>query len=75
VSQFRNISGDDRQVVYGVRFPTEIVAGGILTIEDDADEAYDHQSTIWEVVTAQPVVPPAVLAPVAPVEPAATPAV
>lgn len=58
--QFRNVSADDRQVVYGViDGPTEVPVDGLVTVDDDAVSAYECQPSIWRRVDTPPAAPAA----------------
>ena len=46
-ARFRNISGDERIVKYGVIGPQRVAVDGIVTVRDDVVPNYDHQVTIW----------------------------
>lgn len=50
MSQYRNISDDARTVVYGVTRPIEVAPDGVVTVDDDVDESYLHQTSIWKPV-------------------------
>lgn len=52
MSNFRNISGQDREVVYGFPFPTLIADSAVCVVPDEIDESYSNQPEIWEAVAA-----------------------
>jgi hypothetical protein len=54
MGKWRNISGDDRIIGYGVPMATTVAADEVAVVDDGADEAYDNQPTIWERVSDAP---------------------
>lgn len=69
MGNWRNVSGDDRLVGYGLPIATTITADAVLTVPDDADPAYADQPAIWQAVAAAA---PVESAPTDPAEPAAS---
>jgi len=57
MGNWRNVSGEDRLVGYGLPIATTIAADAVLSVTDDADAAYADQPAIWQAVApASPVV-------------------
>lgn len=64
MAQIRNVSDDDRTIVYGVRSAVTVPPDGLVTVDDDALAAYVSQTAVWAEVQPPPPVKP--LPPVAP---------
>lgn len=54
MSQFRNVSADARTVAYGVPLARTVEPDGVVTVDDDVDESYACQPTIWKKVDPAP---------------------
>lgn len=57
MSQWRNISSEDRAVAYGLDRPVVVPPDGLITVSDDTDRSYDCQPAVWAKVgsvTAKP---------------------
>ena len=54
MGKWRNISGDDRIIGFGIPMPQTIKADDVAVVDDGADESYDNQPTIWEQVSDAP---------------------
>jgi hypothetical protein len=52
MSQFRNVSADERAVVYGLDRAQSIPPDGLVTVADDVDDSYRCQPDIWKIVPA-----------------------
>lgn len=50
MSQFRNISADDRQVRWGVSRAQTVPRDGVITVDEDVTLDYAHQPEVWEPV-------------------------
>lgn len=60
--QLRNVSDDERMIVYGVPFARVVVPDGVVDVDDAAADAYTCQPAVWRRVDASPApapVPPA----------------
>lgn len=47
MAQFRNVSADERMVVYGVPSARTVTVDGVVDVDDDAAGAYESQPAIW----------------------------
>ena len=69
MGKWRNVSGDDRIIGFGLALATTVKDGDVAVVDDAADFAYDGQDAIWERVSDAPVSSPSASTQAAPSAP------
>lgn len=54
MAQFRNVSADERMVVYGVPTARSVVPDGVVDVDDAVAGSYESQPAVWRRVDSGP---------------------